>query len=74
MGDIYKSAQKVLVWLGNNDEQTDVAMELFPIVIKLVKQIEERSTGGETDESLGNILEWRGSLATALNNLFNRSW
>ena len=74
MGDIYEKAQRVLVWLGVGDERTDVAMELFPIVMELVNQAEEKSKRDELGTPFKDLVKWRGTLATAINGLFQHPW
>ncbi|MCJ1405108.1 hypothetical protein MMC11_008334 [Xylographa trunciseda] len=74
MGDIYSKAQTVLIWLGDSSDQSDVAMEFFPIFVDKVRQDDERSRLQQSCQPPSDVIEWGGTLATHLGKLFLRPW
>lgn len=74
MGEIYSKAQSVLIWLGKADEQSDLAMQLFPILVKQVQHEEEISDLRQANERPVSFDEWTGRLGTSIWKLFLNSW
>ena len=74
MGDIYSKAQTVLIWLGDSSDQSDVAMEFFPIFVDKVRQDDERSRLQQSCQPPSDVIEWGGALATVLGKLFLHPW
>lgn len=74
MADIYSKAGKVLIWLGEASDQSDVAMEFFPIFVEQVQRNDVVARSQRSVESPSDIIESKGKLSVALNELFERPW
>lgn len=76
MGDIYVGSGSTVIWLGAGDAQSDLAMQLFPILVKLIQYEEERSSTKSKDLAAkpADFSEWSGTLGIPIHKLFNRDW
>ena len=74
MAELYSRAQTVLIWLGEASDQSDLAMEFFPIFVELAQRDDGRSRSLQSSQAPSGIIPWRGALATSLRNLLSRSW
>ena len=74
MADLYSRAQTVLIWLGEASDQSDMAMEFFPIFVELAQRDDGRSRSQQSSQAPSEIIPWRGALATCLRNLLSRTW
>ena len=74
MGDIYAKAQKVLIWLGAGDTSSDIAMELFPLLVSHVVQADKVSSIKPSRESASELIKHGGSLAITLSRFFTWLW
>ena len=74
MAKIYSEARTVLIWLGEANHQSDIAMEFFPFFVDQIRRDDMMATSDNSTKVPPNIIESGGSLATALNHLFERSW
>ena len=74
MAELYSRAQTVLIWLGEADDQSDMAMEFFPIFVELAQHDDGRSRSLQLSQAPSGIIPWRGALATSLRALLSRSW
>lgn len=68
MADIYMRAERALIWLGQASDQSDVAMEFFPIFVEMVRRNED------TNQLVSECIPRNGSLAKCLAHMFSRSW
>lgn len=53
MGEIYSKAESTIVWLGEGDDTSDLAMQLFPIFVRVI-QFEEERVGSRSRSALGS--------------------
>jgi hypothetical protein len=71
MGEIYKKASNVIVWLDEHDQSSMRVLEFFEAVAKSYEQ--ERKWSKTAKEALHMIRRWR-LMSEALAQFFNRSW
>lgn len=74
MANIYSQSQRVLIWLGEASNQSDIAMEFFPIFVEQIRRNDQMATLENSARTLSDIIKRGGTLATALNHLFERPW
>jgi len=71
MGEIYKKAEKVVVWLGEHDESSKLVCDFFEAVAESYKS--RRASPQTSDGPLQIVRRWR-EFDDALAQFFNRSW
>ena len=72
MGQIYSDATTVLIWIGLGDQESDLAMETIP---GLVRDLEEFDQGSQPPfQVLNNAAKLDATRARALEHLFKRRW
>ena len=71
---IYAEAKNVLIWLGSESEDSDVAMEFFPRMMSHLS--DKRSKQEVTDPDLPSLnnAAYKTPKMIALNNLLSRPW
>lgn len=72
MGEIYVKAESTIVWLGEGDATSDLAMQLFPIFVKVVQFEEERRV--EPSTATADFSDWSRGLGVHICNLFTKAW
>lgn len=72
MADIYSKAFRVLIWLGKAKDDSDLAMDTFPVLIRKLQ--EKDNTASEPYGSISEVLGDTANHLGAINHLLSRRW
>lgn len=71
---IYSEAKNVLIWLGSDSEDSDVAMDFFPRMMRHLSNKRSKQEVTDPDLPSPNQAAYRTPKMIALNNLLSRPW